>query len=83
MDKMMINNISLEKEILMNPSDVITFDNLRQKATMLGETSVKAKTVPFVSENAHGVIRKVKDYLEVAEIAAASGKSTLQLLHSD
>lgn len=71
----------------MSTSDVITFDNLRQKATMLGEKEysqvLKAKVAPFVSENAHGVIRKVKDYREVATIAAESGKSTLRLLQND
>lgn len=70
----------------MNAQEVIEFDNLRQKSTMLGEKEysqiLKAKAAPFVSENAHGVIRKVGGYQEVADIASACGGDTLSLLRS-
>ena len=73
--------------IKMNAQEVIEFDNLRQRAAMLGEKEythvLRAKVAPFVSENALGVIRKVNGYQEVADIAAASGKNILTLLRSE
>jgi len=70
----------------MNAQEVIEFDNLRQKTTMLGEKEysqiLKARAAPFVSENAHGVIRKVMGYQDVANIASLSGAEMLSLLGS-
>lgn len=66
-------------------SETIFFNNLRQRAPVAGENTlspVQAKAKPFVSSNAQGVLRKVKDRHEVAEIAAASGLRHLAVLQS-
>lgn len=69
----------------MNDTTVITFNNLRQRTPVAGEielSPVQAKAKPFVSSNAQGLLRKVKDRHEVAGIAQAAGKRTLAMLQS-
>lgn len=69
----------------MEQEAVITFDNLRQSAAVVGENAVvpvTAKTKPFVSANAHGVLRAVKDHNEVAALGSAAAKRVLALISS-
>lgn len=69
----------------MKDESVITFNNLRQRTPVAGEntlSAVQAKAKSFVSSNAQGVLRKVKDMNEVSKIASAAGKRTLAVLQS-
>ena len=63
----------------MQNEDVIRFENLRQRSSaVVGEDSVvKAKAKPFVSSNAHGVLREVQSMGEVRKIAQAAADKTL------
>jgi hypothetical protein len=62
-------------------NEVIRFENLRQRTSVVGEyAEVTAKAKPFVSENAHGILRKVGGHKDVAILAAKAGGKTRALL---
>nr|SPS04984.1 protein of unknown function [Candidatus Nitrotoga fabula] len=65
-------------------SGVIVFDNLMQSSAVVGVNDVvRAQVIkPFAADNAHGLLREVKDHNEVAGLAAAAGKKTLEMLRS-
>jgi hypothetical protein len=63
---------------------VITFENLRQRTSVVGELRVvQAKAKPFVAKNAHGVLREVGDYKEAAVLGNEAGKKVMALLVSN
>lgn len=65
----------------MNSPGLIVFDNLKQKTSVIGQyDKVSVVCKPFVSSNAHGLLREVKDYEEVGNLAAQSGKRIKELL---
>lgn len=68
----------------MANDEVIVFENLRQKSSVVGEQSevVKAKAKPFVASNAHGVLRQAKDFNEIRELGSAIGRKTLAVIAS-
>jgi hypothetical protein len=59
--------------------DVIRFENLRHRSSVVGgkTEAIQAKAKPFVSRNAHGVLRHVNSREEVTEIAARLAIKTL------
>jgi precorrin-6x reductase len=62
---------------------VYTFENLRQRTDVVGETRVvQAKAKPFVAKNAHGDLREVSDYKDAAALGSEAGKKILALLGS-
>ena len=64
---------------------IIVFENLRRSADIIGEEDVVIKAIvqPFVSDNAHGVLRKVSGYEEVALLGAKSGEKIRRMLSTD
>lgn len=68
----------------MANEEVIVFENLRQKSSVIGEQMevVKAKSKPFASSNAHGVLHEVKSWDDVAALGTAMGKKTLAVIAS-
>lgn len=68
----------------MANEEVIVFENLRQKSSVVGVQSevVKAKAKPFVASNAHGVLRQAKDFAEIRELGAILGRKTLTVIAS-
>lgn len=68
----------------MNDQGVIVFDNLRQRTGVVGQYDpVSAVSKPFVSTNAHGLLREVKDHSEIGAWACQAGKKTRELMSQD
>jgi hypothetical protein len=64
-------------------SVVIVFENLMQGTSTVGEYApVAAKAKPFISANAHGVLREVESFDAVRSIAATSAEKTLKMLQA-
>jgi len=68
----------------MTNEEVIVFENLRQKSSVVGGQPevVKAKAKPFVASNAHGVLRQAKDFNEIRELGSSIGKKTVAVIRS-
>jgi hypothetical protein len=65
----------------MHAEAVITFENLKQRTDVVGEYKVvSAKAKPFVSQNAKGTLREIKDYEAVGELARAAGMKLKEIL---
>lgn len=68
----------------MNSENVIVFDNLCQRTSVIGQyDKVSALSKPFISTNAHGLLREVKDYKELSWLASESGKRMKALLSEE
>ena len=68
----------------MSANNEIRFENLRQRTATVGSGVLERVSAvkPFESPNAHGVLRKVEDYKEVATVASAAAKSLMELIKS-